>query len=266
MVGVVVIKWGGGLITDKEKMCTADLQILKGLATVAANSSKQLVIVHGAGSFGHLKCKKYQIGTKSEHQKEGAAEVQEDMILLNNEVMRALKMAGVDAKVYHPHTWASGSGPNFEGELPFYSTGVTVVHGDVVPSKETDFTILSGDDLVVRYALEIPNVERLVFAVSGVDGLLTAPPTSDSSKLITTWSSDQPFVSSHDTNIDVTGGIYLKAKRGSLVADRDIDVLLVRGENLERVHAAIHGKDVIGTRIVRKPSKATIATENPFTR
>ena len=38
------------------------------------------------------------------------------------------------------------------------------------------FGILSGDDLVKRLSIEIDDVERLVFAIGGVDGVLENPP------------------------------------------------------------------------------------------
>ena len=53
-----------------------------------------------------------------------------------------------------------------------------ITHGDVVPvDGDMKFGILSGDDLVVRLCLEIPNVKRLVFAIGGVDGLLSIHPS-----------------------------------------------------------------------------------------
>ena len=60
----VVIKWGGGLITDKTSLCTPDLEILDHLAqTVATCQSNDVdvVLVHGAGSFGHLRAKHWRL-------------------------------------------------------------------------------------------------------------------------------------------------------------------------------------------------------------
>ena len=57
------------------------------------------------------------------------------------------------------------------------------------------------------------------------------------------------FEGEHSTEIDVTGGIGLKAARGAMIAAKGIDVLLINGEIPERVLDAIEGKSVIGTRI-----------------
>ena len=61
MGGVVVVKLGGGLITHKDKLCTVNSDVLESLAKQLSKSSKRLVIIHGAGSFGHLKAREYRL-------------------------------------------------------------------------------------------------------------------------------------------------------------------------------------------------------------
>ena len=61
MAGTVVIKWGGGLITFKEQLCTVNIEVIDALAEVCSKTEKRLVIVHGAGSFGHMKAKKFRL-------------------------------------------------------------------------------------------------------------------------------------------------------------------------------------------------------------
>ena len=77
-------------------------------------------------------------------------------------------------KVTPPHRWAKGTGADFTGKLPLHH-GVTVVYGDVVDDDAKEFGILSGDDLMLRYSTEIADVERAVFAIGGVDGILRVP-------------------------------------------------------------------------------------------
>lgn len=251
MSGVVVVKWGGGLITHKERLCSANSAIISSLAKVASQTSKRLIIVHGAGSFGHLKAK---AGRLSEGEIEGLdqqssiAEVREDMLLLNTQIMESLASNGVDAEVFPPRNWAKGFGADFTGELPLHP-GVTVLFGDVVDDDNQGFGILSGDDIVARYAIEIPGVERLVFAIGGVDGILRVPPNeATSDDLIEVWTEDAKFEGIHSSNIDVTGGIGLKADRSALVASHGIEVLMVNGEHPKRVLDAIEGRLVRGTR------------------
>lgn len=252
MAGTVVIKWGGGLITHKEQLCTVNLEIIRSLAEVCSKTSKKLVIVHGAGSFGHLKAKKYRLADGrilGLDQDSAVSDVRNDMLELNSVVVSELRSFGLDVQSYSPHQWAKGTGADFTGELPLHH-GVTVVYGDVVGDDAKEFGILSGDDLMLRYSIEIPDVERAVFAIGGVDGILRVPPSkAGPDDLIEVWRPDMEFEGEHATDIDVTGGIGLKATRGAMIAANGIDVVLINGEIPGRVLDAIEGKSVIGTRI-----------------
>ena len=252
MAGTVVIKWGGGLITHKDKLCTINQSVIDTLADVCKNSSKKLVIVHGAGSFGHMKAKQFRLAegrVEGMSQDEAVAEVRNDMLELNQKVVSSLKARDLDVKSFPPHKWAKGTGPNFSGELPIHD-GITVVYGDVVDDESSEFGILSGDDLMLRYATEIPGVERAIFAIGGVDGILRVPPSkAGPDDLIEEWNPSMAFEGEHAAEIDVTGGIALKMNRGAMIAEKGIDVLIVNGEYPERLLDAIEGKPVRGTKI-----------------
>ena len=75
---VVIIKWGGGLITEKRKLSTPNARVLDGLARTLALvlygqdgerpekpepkvAKLKVLLVHGAGSFGHLKAKENKL-------------------------------------------------------------------------------------------------------------------------------------------------------------------------------------------------------------
>ena len=253
MGGTVVIKWGGGLITHKDQLCTVNLDVIDSLAKACSKSSKKLVIVHGAGSFGHMMAKKFRLaeGRVAELMQDEAIErVRSDMIELNNHVLSSLQKYGLDAKTFSPHLWATGTGPGFKGELPIFD-GVTVVYGDVVEDSEKEFGILSGDDIMLRYSTELPNVERAVFAIGGVDGILRVPPSKAGPEdLIEIWSPEMEFEGEHAAEIDVTGGIGLKAARGAMISEKGVDVHIINGEHPNRVLAAIDGENVLGTKIV----------------
>ena len=253
MAGTVVIKWGGGLITHKDKLCTVNQSVIDSLADVCKKSNKKLVIVHGAGSFGHMKAKEFRLaeGRVAGISQDGAvSEVRNDMLQLNQKVVSSLESRGLDVKSFPPHKWAKGTGPNFSGKLPIYD-GITVVYGDVVDDESSDFGILSGDDLMLRYATEIPGVERAIFAIGDVDGILRVPPSkAGPDDLIVEWNPSMEFEGEHAVEIDVTGGIGLKASRGAMIASKGIDVILVNGEISQRVADAIEGLPVVGTRIV----------------
>ncbi|MEE1157487.1 MAG: isopentenyl phosphate kinase, partial [Methanobrevibacter sp.] len=64
---MIILKIGGSILTNKDAPeSEVDSVSLKRIASEIKrsldNSSKELVIVHGAGSFGHPPAKKYRIG------------------------------------------------------------------------------------------------------------------------------------------------------------------------------------------------------------
>lgn len=272
MRDVIVVKWGGGLITDKSKLCTPEKEVIEQLALTVRDCIDQglkVIVVHGAGSYGHLRAKHwklnlgYHAGEKFLEQ-DGCSDqyqavelVRKEMLDLNQHVRESLEAIGVRTQIHPPHQWVKGTGADFNGDLKrFHSrdqTTVEITFGDVVEvESEKQFGILSGDDLVARLSIELPNVRRLVFAIGGVDGILRVPPhLARESDLIQIWSSKIQFEGFHDTEIDVTGGIGLKAARGALVASKGIDVIMVNGDYPSRVYDAMMGNEVRGTKIIK---------------
>ena len=65
---MIILKVGGSILTNKGSESEIDSKSLKRIACEIKksldNSSKELIIVHGAGSFGHPPAKKYKIGEK----------------------------------------------------------------------------------------------------------------------------------------------------------------------------------------------------------
>ncbi|MGY8729141.1 MAG: hypothetical protein ACKVKS_07975, partial [Candidatus Poseidoniales archaeon] len=66
------------------------------------------------------------------------------------------------------------------------------------------------------------------------------------------WSPEIEFEGTHQSEIDVTGGIGLKAARGSLIASHGIEVIMVNGGKSERVLGAMLGNPVRGTIVTAK--------------
>ena len=249
----VVIKFGGGLITDKSNLCTAREDVMAGLATVIDEVISQgfsPIIVHGAGSFGHMKAKQHHLHLGSNGnpgQLDAIVEVRADMAQLNSILCRFLP----EYQVHPPHEWAKGTGPEFTGDLSrFESPGFHMTFGDVVDcDSPEEFGILSGDDLCYRIATEVEGVTKLIFCMSGADGVLRKPPEEASyDDLIEVWNGDETLLN-HDSNIDVTGGIRLKLDRGIMTSKQGIEVYLVNGDYPERLSALIYGKETRCTHI-----------------
>ena len=270
MVRRIVIKFGGALITKKDEECVANTEIIRTLCSVVHDITQhgiQVIVVHGAGSFGHLKAKRWRLNegyiqdfhiadNACHSQAEAVEQVRSDMLTLNSIVVSELEKFGLNVQSHPPHAWARNLGPNFDGSLDaFAANNSNLVHvsfGDVVDvDGDARFGILSGDDLVARLSLELPDIESLIFAMGGVDGLLRVPPhVAQDNDLIEEWSPEVDYEGLHQSDIDVTGGIGLKINRGHLVAQSGVSVHLVNGEYPLRIRSLVAGEAWRGTTIL----------------
>ena len=266
--GRVIIKLVGGLITDKRTYKTADIAAIRGCAAAVEeliSAGKSVVLVHGAGSFGHTLSQRWRLsegrcavtpdeGDSIMNQDEAISQVRQDMLELSRLLVTEFKSSGLAIALHPPNEWVTGTGPGFNGELDRFITDTETIQmtfGDVVQcDPPEEFGILSGDDLMVRLATEMFRFDSCIFALGGVDGLLSSPPGRADSKLLPEWSPTDSFTGLHESRIDVTGGIQLKVDRAAKIAGTVERVWLVDGMFPDRiVTAGLNGLPV-GTRIL----------------
>tara|TARA_B100000945_G_scaffold147388_1_gene118057 strand:+ start:9018 stop:9809 length:792 start_codon:yes stop_codon:yes gene_type:complete len=259
----VLLKFGGGLITTKSKMKTIDemaIAKLSGLIKQLLDLNNRVTIVHGAGSFGHLKAKEWKIaeGAKPSilvEQKQAVQSIRADMLELNRLLCDSLTALDVDSQSFPPSQWATEVGPDFLGDLtPMINCDDSVVpitFGDVVDCRKPNlFGILSGDDLMVRLAKEIPAITHCIFLLGDTEGLLSAPPSNSNSELVRVWNSKMPVSGEHDKQQDVTGGIFLKLNSASKISRVVQNVWFIDGRKPERVLELLNSGYTRGTQIV----------------
>ena len=271
----VIVKLGGGCITHKATRCKANLKNIKNICRTVAEIIHHgycVVLVHGAGSFGHIDARRYRLvegyvpGANVDQDK-GVSEVRGQMDRLNGivcaEMRRACKKYApeCDIKVVSipPRTFARNTGARFAGNLQQFAEGgcstLAITFGDVVQCDSPKlFGILSGDDLMLRLSEELPGVTHVVFFMVE-DGVLTVP--GSEGKLIEVWNSSKSvgFRSSHNSKIDVTGGILYKIERAEMIANKVPHVWFLSGAFPDRLKALLMRNDVLGTRIMPQKFK-----------
>ena len=251
-MGRIVLKWGGGLITDKATLCTVRSDRLQTLATAVDTltaAGHQVILVHGAGSFGHLRSKAARLAEGNVggfDQSEAIQQVRADMDTLHSYVLESLASPTTS---HPPRDFVTNTGSAFSGDLSgFFGDGIHVTFGDVVkcdPPK--DFGILSGDDLMLRLATELEDVTHCIFAMGDVAGLMTGP--GPDAQLIPLWHPEEGLSGDHATEQDVTGGIFLKADRAAVIATHVDHVWFVDGRHPERILSIVNDGMAVGTRI-----------------
>ncbi|MCW4044024.1 MAG: isopentenyl phosphate kinase [Candidatus Bathyarchaeota archaeon] len=257
----VVLKIGGSVITDKNGELAARTEVINRLAEEIAKANvKNLVIVHGGGSFGHPTAKKYGIkeGLKEEAQKVGFAETHHVMTVLNGLVMDALVWHEVPAVSVTPSSCMLTD----NGRINMFDETVTrmllkmgftpVFYGDATLDTQLGFTVLSGDQIVAYLAKKL-GARKIVLGVD-VDGLCDVDPkTVKTAKVYPRVSLQElrAFDGKLDksTAADVTGGMLGKVTELIPAVEQGIPVAIVNASKPNRVYRALVGEKVEGTLI-----------------
>ncbi len=274
-LSMIIIKFGGSVITDKSRSFRFRAKDTERLVTELKSyqraisksrptlKAEQLILVHGAGSFGHILANKYKLdeGFKSPKQLIRVAEVKKDVRELNLKVIKILIAHSLNPISISPSSIIVNNSKVIDSidmtafehlmKLQF----IPVTFGDIVMDKKLGFSICSGDQIILHLAKNF-KPDKVIF-VTNVDGLLANPPTDPKSqKLIEeiniTSRSDLALVKSVKAKMkvaDVTGGILTKLKISMEIAKYGIESYIINGRVKNRLRNCLLDRDITGTRI-----------------
>ncbi len=255
---MILVKLGGSVITDKTTYRTFREGAVRRLAREMMTTSEEKIVVHGAGSYGHIYAKEYalQTGLKEERQIEGVAKVMQDVRELDNLVIGAFNEEGMWSVAVPPASSVLMKGGilshmdlwPFER---FLQIGITpITFGDVALDDEKGVSICSGDQLMMRLAERFR--PRKVIFCADVDGLFTADPISDpNAKLIEEV--DKNSLSSiprTERCVDVTGSIYAKIEYMLQIAKHAGECEIINGNVHGRLGDVIADRKAVCSRII----------------
>lgn len=222
MKDLTVLKIGGSIITEKSSQTPMALpDEINRIASEMTVNKGNLIVVHGAGSFGHPLARKYRL--TEQFDMEGVIETHRSVRILNNMFVDALNRAGIPAVPVHPFgSFLLDCGRISEmlasHILVMLERGmVPVLHGDVVMDTTRGAAVLSGDQ-VVPYIAQQLGAESIGIA-SVTDGVLDGK--GHTVPVITPASFDVIKVHIGGSSyIDVTGGMLGKVTELVELADR----------------------------------------------
>ncbi len=249
---VYVLKIGGSVLTEKGKERTARKGVIKRISkeiALALTARKNLIMVHGAGSYGHPQAKIYQETGKVED----ALVTHESAKELNRLVVSSMMELGLKAVPIHPLSGVVSKGGRIrykikeQLQLVLKAGIIPVLHGDIILDEKEGFRILSGDQLVVYAAREFKAGK--VGVGSDVDGVLSD--TGEVIRKITPVEMDTISIKGSE-HVDVTGGmkekVYLLTK---LVSENNIPSILFNASKESNVYKFLtDDRDLFGTVIL----------------
>jgi isopentenyl phosphate kinase len=243
---VKVIKLGGSIITNKAKFGEFREENAKALSKVISDSGHEAIIIHGAGSFGHIKAMDYHLNVPGQIEgKTGKiAEVIGDVLTLNSLIVGTMIREGINAFSLPPHSIFPITDKDYELiDHLLRNRFVPVLYGDIIVS-DGDYRIISGDEIALEIAKKF-SPEEVIF-VTDVDGLFTSDPKKDkNARLIGKVRAPEIDIGYGD--VDATGSMRGKVERIKEILKYTNKVLIVNGNYPDRLGKALRNEDTTGT-------------------
>ena len=260
MARPVLVKLGGSLLTDKAGEGKFQKAVARRLLAELGKAGLPVVILHGAGSYGHPPVARHGIGQgpMTQAKREGVSEVLARVGELQAEVVALAHDVGLRPVALPLHAFASREDGNLLG-LPIAETKrlldeghAPVMSGTLTRDSRTGWSVTGADELMQEFAQELE--PRLAVFATDVDGIYDRDPrsvaTDEAAHLLARIrpGDESGIDGSNGLGDDVTGRMSGKLVRALAMA-RTCPVLIVNGTEKNRLLDALRGKQVVCTRV-----------------
>jgi isopentenyl phosphate kinase len=241
---VTFIKWGGSLITDKTGRFSVRTDVLERLADElacyhASAPNAPIVLGHGSGSFGHVAAREagFDPNAALTDPAPALSQIQKAVAKLHRHVVHVLRNAGLPV-----FSWAPSSAfvttrgtPQLDTAAPVQhalSAGaLPVTYGDITLDTEHGLSICSTETVFRTLIDALRQQGRPVARVlwcGNTDGVYDAD-----GHTLPHLTAEQARAMIGDVHApggtDVTGGMALRLRTASALAEQGIDSLLLNG-------------------------------------
>lgn len=259
---LIVLKMGGSVITNKYEHFSARNEAIEKIAQGISKIKQPLVLIHGAGSYGHPLAKKYEIhkGYFSSSQLDGLVEIRIKMQKLGEILTQIFRKYGMKIiPIISSSCMIAENKRLLRVEIEpfriFLKIGlIPMCNGDVVADRKLGFSIISGDQMATYLAREL-GAKKVIFGCD-VDGIFTSDPKqNEEAELI-------PIIKFKDLRKilkeyvsetkapDVTGGMLGKLNEINNLMKSGIEVIIMNLNRPEDLIKVMSGKDVKCTRLI----------------
>ena len=256
----VLIKLGGSVITDKRRAFKANDRAMHRIAEELAIRKERLILLNGAGSFGHIPVKRYGLDDGfSERKRDNFAKTKLQLLRLQEILVSILCGHGLPAVPFIPSSFMMArSGRLCRVEIDplreFLDLGlVPLFGGDLVPDLDQGWRVISADQMASWIAPRI-GASMIIYGTD-VDGLYSSDPKvcRDVELIRTVRCRDIRKVARSALGSrmpDITAGMRGKLLEAERAARRGVEVVIMNLTKPENLHPILDGKRGNWTRIV----------------
>ncbi|MCX8179533.1 MAG: isopentenyl phosphate kinase [Candidatus Aenigmarchaeota archaeon] len=262
-----VIKLGGSVITKKYvKNFPSDFEKIKILGekflrkkTIenlikeiydAKDEKQKLILINGAGVFGHYLVYKYLNGGDVKIET-----IHQSVKFLNEKVKKVVEKYFI-CSVLHPFELCVYHKGNFitkkmvaKAKEDLSKNRVILSYGDIIKADKGrlgGYEVFSGDDIATELAIKL-KAEKIVM-VTDVDGVYDKHPKNKNAKLIPKICGKIDFIEFSRSKIDVSGEMKSKIEKLLIAAEKGVKSYIINGLKKGNLFDVMKGKNV-GTSI-----------------
>lgn len=255
MKKIILVKFGGSLITDKTKTNIARLDVIENLVKQVKkiakdNKNLSLIIATGAGGFGHPVAKKYENNLK-----EGLPFIKEAVKKINNIVVSSLINGGLKAVSVEPSEIAGYKDGKMISLLHGYIVSllkkniIPVFHADLINDQGLGILILSMDRFLVDLAINFKNigydVGKIIFCGTTEGVLDNQGKTIEKINKTNIYEVNKAFYDNNE--VDMSGGMKGKFMECLKLISYKILCMIINGQKNNNLYKSIIGKEVKAT-------------------
>jgi isopentenyl phosphate kinase len=257
---LVVIKLGGAAITDKKNIYAPRISVIEIIAKqlLAIDENFSIIIVHGAGSYGHIPVKKYGLTRGFTNPKQIAGLIQTKSKLLElektlNQILCEHGLPVISMLASDCITTREGriKACDLESFKRWLDLGcIPMIGGDIVPDRANGFAIVSGDQIAVYLSVRL-GASKLIFGTD-VGGVFDLNPNLKAAKLLPmVHVSSVARVSRTNQDVtDVTGGMSGKLTESITALRNNVPVFIVTLLEHNRLLDVTYGRKTVCSEIV----------------
>lgn len=261
---LIILKLGGSVITEKkEERKKINRQNLERLSLEIARAKKKkdfsLIIIHGAGSFGHIIAKRFGLneGYKNKAQIKAITELYCDLKELNLEVIKSLKNKGLNAIPFQQSSaWRLRdkeiNNPNLDIIKKYLRLDfIPVLYGDLLIDDKLGFSVLSGDKIAHCLAKKL-KAQRVILGTD-VNGIFNRDPKIyKNARLFRKIGGEniKKISAGKSTAVDVTGGMGGKVSELIKLAKIGIKSEIINISKAGILEKALLEQENLGTEIL----------------